>query len=355
MLPSDFCHQSYRKLNWDLAHLSDDQLEEHWLTQGQLEGRRYSGLTRSELILAGKTKAERGLEIAPYFCPIAPKRQGYNVQTVDVFDRPTLEQRAAEDPNIPDIMIPNIEDVDFVGSAGYLRQLIGDQIPAGSLDYIMSSHNFEHLPNPLRFLQDCEHYLSPTGLLSMAIPDLRCCFDFFQWPTMLEEWLWSEIQEQQQPSTIELFRASCRLTNNFGYLNYPHEQIALTGDLLTSFQQLLVDAGGVKPGEYRDAHRSFFTPSSFRLLLSELQYLGLTGLEIVQLTGPIGNEFIVQLAPASTEQTWVAPEEFARQRRQLLFDIIDEISLKSPRLRESPRLRAPSPTIAGSPPPATAP
>lgn len=104
---------------------------------------------------------------------------------------------------------------------------------------------------------------------------------------------------------------------------------------MTSFQQLLVDAGSVEPGDYRDAHRSFFTPSSFRLLLSELQYLGLTGLEIVQLTGPIGNEFIVQLAPASTQQTWVAPEEFGRQRRQLLFDIIEEISQKSPRLRSS--------------------
>ncbi|MEB3362074.1 MAG: methyltransferase domain-containing protein [Synechococcaceae cyanobacterium] len=349
MLPSDFCHQSYRKLNWDLAHLSDDQLEEHWLNQGHIEGRRYRGPSRSEQILAGKSKADRGLEIAPYFCPIAPKRQGYNVQTVDVFDRPTLEQRAAEDPNIPDIMIANIEDVDFVGSAGYLRQLIGDQIPAASLDYILSSHNFEHLPNPLRFLQDCEHYLAPTGLLSMAIPDLRCCFDFFQWPTMLEEWLWSEIQEQQQPSAVELFRASCRLTNNFGYLNYPHEQIALTGDLLTSFQQLLVDAGAVEPGEYRDTHRSFFTPSSFRLLLSELQYLGLTGLEIVQLTGPIGNEFIVQLAPASTQQTWVAPEEFGRQRRQLLVDIIDEISLKSPRLRSSSATNSSTVSASASP------
>jgi hypothetical protein len=69
------------------------------------------------------------------------------------------------------------------------------------------------------------------------------------------------------------------------------------------------------------------------LLLSELQYLGLTGLEIVQITGPICNEFIVQLAPASAQQSWISPEEFGRQRRQLLFDIIDEISLKSPRQR----------------------
>jgi hypothetical protein len=53
----------------------------------------------------------------------------------------------------------------------------------------------------------------------------------------------------------------------------------------------------------------------------------------VQLTGPIGNEFIVQLAPASAQQSWISPEEFGRQRRQLLFDTIAEISLKSPRQR----------------------
>jgi hypothetical protein len=330
MLPPDFSHQRYRELNRDLAHLSDAQLEQHWLNHGQSEGRRYSGPSRSEFILAGKGKADPGLEIAPYFSPIAPKRLGYNVRIVDVFDRPTLEQRAAEDPDIPNHMIANIEDVDFVGSAGDLRLLIGDRIAAGGLAYILSSHNFEHLPNPLRFLQGCEYYLAPTGLLSMAIPDLRCCFDFFQWPTMLEEWLAAELQAQQRPSAFELFRASCRLTNNFGKLDYPHQQIALTGDLLTSFQQLLLDVDAEPAAEYRDAHRSFFTPSSFRLLLSELQYLGLTGLEIVQLTGPIGNEFIVQLAPASGQQTWISPEEFGRRRRQLLFDIIDEISLKSP-------------------------
>jgi hypothetical protein len=167
----------------------------------------------------------------------------------------------------------------------------------------------------------------------MAIPDLRCCFDFFQWPTMVEEWLAAEFQGQQRLSAFDLFRASCRRTNNFGKLDYPHQQIALTGDLLTSFQQLLLDVDGEPAEEYRDEHRSFFTPSSFRLLLSELQYLGLTGLEIVQLTDPICNEFIVQLAPASAQQSWISPEEFGRQRRQLLFDIIDEISLKSPRQR----------------------
>ena len=333
MLPPDFSHQRYRELNRDLAHLSDAQLEQHWLNHGQSEGRRYSGPSRSEFILAGKGKADPGLEIAPYFSPIAPKRLGYNVRIVDVFDRPTLEQRAAEDPDIPNHMIANIEDVDFVGSAGDLRLLIGDRIAAGGLAYILSSHNFEHLPNPLRFLQGCEYYLAPTGLLSMAIPDLRCCFDFFQWPTMLEEWLAAELQAQQRPSAFELFRASCRLTNNFGKLDYPHQQIALTGDLLTSFQQLLLDVGAEPVGEYRDAHRSFFTPSSFRLLLRELQSLGLTGLEIVQLTGPVGNEFSVQLAPASGQQTLISPKEFGRRRRQLRFDSIDAISLKSPRQR----------------------
>ena len=167
----------------------------------------------------------------------------------------------------------------------------------------------------------------------MAIPDLRCCYDFFQWPTMLEEWLMADIRGQRQPSAFEVFRATCRLANNFGSLHYPLPQIALRTDLLATFQELLVDASSEDAGDYRDVHRSFFTPSSFRLLLAELQYLGLTGLEIRQLTGPIGNEFIVHLAPAAAQQTWVAPEEFGRQRRELLFATFDEISLKSPRQR----------------------
>ena len=60
-------------------------------------------------------------------------------------------------------------------------------------------------------------------------------------------------------------------------------------------------------------------------------YLVLPGIAIVQPRDPIGHEYIVQLARGSAQQSRISPEAFGRQWRQVLFDSITEVSLKSPR------------------------
>lgn len=47
-------------------------------------------------------------------------------------------------------------------------------------DWIVSSHNFEHLPDPIRFLRDCEGLLKPGSFVGMIIPDKRQCFGRFR-------------------------------------------------------------------------------------------------------------------------------------------------------------------------------
>ena len=48
-----------------------------------------------------------------------------------------------------------IEEVDLVGSCTHIGKLVRARGEAGKFDYIVSSRNFEHLPNPIRFLQGC--------------------------------------------------------------------------------------------------------------------------------------------------------------------------------------------------------
>lgn len=55
--------------------------------------------TREELLLANISRHMKGIEIAPYHRPIAPKSQGYNCLTLDIFDTNTLRERASRDPN----------------------------------------------------------------------------------------------------------------------------------------------------------------------------------------------------------------------------------------------------------------
>ena len=82
---------------------------------------------RSAEILEGITKQDRGLEIAPWFAPIAPKAAGYDVKTLDISSGEELLARALADPNIPPGAEKLIEDVDFVGNASDIANIVSDK------------------------------------------------------------------------------------------------------------------------------------------------------------------------------------------------------------------------------------
>src|SRR4051812_21528373 len=162
-------------------------------------------MDRRDAILKYATKQQLGIEIGPWFNPIAAKRDGYRCLPLDVFDAETLRKRAADDPNISEAAAAMIEDVDLIGSSTHIGELVRARSEAGIFDYIVSSHNFEHLPNPIRFLQGCAEALKPDGVLSMAIPDRRGCFDYFRPVTRLSEWIQASIEDRCKPSHAQAF------------------------------------------------------------------------------------------------------------------------------------------------------
>src|SRR5580658_539233 len=137
-------------------------------------------MDRREQILKHITKRQRGIEIGPWFAPLAAKRDGYNCLSFDVFDTETLRKNAEGDPFVDSSCVSSIEGVDIVGSSTEICDIIAARGELSTFDYIVSSHNLEHLPNPIRFLQGCHKVLKPGGYLSMAVPDKRACFDYFR-------------------------------------------------------------------------------------------------------------------------------------------------------------------------------
>jgi SAM-dependent methyltransferase len=254
-------------------------------------------MPRSE-ILAGISKEMRGIEIAPWFNSLAPKREGFNCLTLDVFDAKTLRERAERDQAIDREKIPLIEDVDIVGSATEIASLIPDE-DHGAFDYIVSSHNFEHLPNPIKFLQGCERVLKPGGVLVMAIPDARACFDFFRPFTATIDWLTAFREQRSKPSPEQVFQSHayfatldrngtsvCAFTIRDSY-----EEIQVKGDIGAHYRKW---ARGADEG-YEDAHCTVATPASFELLILETQLLGLVSMEFQPGSEPEGCEFYVRL------------------------------------------------------------
>ncbi|MFN4193446.1 MAG: class I SAM-dependent methyltransferase [Tabrizicola sp.] len=257
---------------------------------------------RRSLLLKHIDVSAQGIEIAPYFNPALAKRDGYRVLTVDVFDTDALRQNARADPSIPDDRISEIEEVDIVCDASSLGQAVTGLGKQGQFGYVVSSHNFEHLPDPIRFLQGCSLALSPGGVLSMAVPDGRACFDHFRMPTRLSDWLQAYHAQRSQPSPETIFDA---LSNVAQYdrvgklavgcdisLDDPRH-FQPTNDLGGAYAEYLARISSPRP--YRDTHCTVTFGAALENMLWDLRFLGLVDLEIIEVTETLGFEFFVHM------------------------------------------------------------
>lgn len=272
---------------------------------------------RSEEILRHISKEARGIEVGPWFAPMAPKREGFNCLTLDVFDGPTLRRRALEDPNIAPDQVPLIEDVDLIGTSTEIAQLLAEKSALGTFDYVISSHNFEHLPNPIKFLRGCGEVLKPGGFVSMLIPDRRACFDHFRPNSRLSEWMEAYFEDRRQPTLAQQFDyASLHCLDRGG--DFKWEAVR---KLRESYADWLTRMD-LTETPYRDAHCWMFTPSSFEALIIESMFLGLIPFEPVSVSRTKGHEFFVHLRNAGYRV--FTPEETAEfyERRQTLLEKI---------------------------------
>jgi hypothetical protein len=105
-------------------------------------------MNRIELLQSNKNSKHLGLEIGPYFAPIFPKKDGWNVRNVDVFDTEELIERAKLDPAIGE-NYKNIEPVDYIFKESLLHTVVdgltiaeAEAVSSGSglFDYVVSSH-----------------------------------------------------------------------------------------------------------------------------------------------------------------------------------------------------------------------
>lgn len=288
-------------------------------------------MRRFEQILKYADISRTGIEVAPYFNPTLRKRDGHQILTMDVFDAATLRKNASSDSNISADRIAEIEDVDLVGDASQIGALVRDARLTGKVGYIISSHNFEHLPNPILFLQGAYDALAPGGMLSMAVPDCRACFDYFRMPTRLVDWLAAFHENRRQPSAEVLFEAHA-LGSSFMIAGQPTPGCNMAMDDPAGFipHQGLNDAYDAyrsekaQPGVYRDAHCSVFFPESLELLLTDLRKLDLIGFDIVEISQTEGLEFYVHLRKPEVAAVY-QNDVFYNRRHELLVRVSENL------------------------------
>lgn len=284
---------------------------------------------RSEKILRYIDATGLGVEVAPFADPLLPKRAGYRVKTLDVLDRAALREKVLADPFIPNEAADRIEDIDFVGSATEIGALLEREGLLGALDFVVSSHNFEHLANPIKFLRGVAAGLKTGGVLAMVVPDGRASFDHFRAPTRLADWLEAWREDRVRPSPAQIF--DCEALTAHYYKDEGGEPALgcnMARDVPHGFEPVRElerawadwTSGAWGPQTpYHDAHCSVFFGPSLELMLRDLRQLGLIDLEVVDVTPTEGLEFCVALRKTSGEKP--SADVFYARRKALLVAI----------------------------------
>lgn len=246
-------------------------------------------LLRSMLPLHGQ-----GLEIGPGYNPLLPKAEGFRVETADYTDADGLRAKYQGNPHVD---AGRIEPVDHVLNEGRtLAEAVGRP---GAFGYVIASHVIEHTPDMLGFLKSCEALLAPGGVLLLAVPDKRHCFDVLQPLASTGAVLQAHLDRRIRPTPGAVF-------DDVAYNAVREDAIGWTAAdtrPLRFFAPLDAAAAAYKTTQsqrdYRDVHVWRFVPSSFRLIMRDLHAIGAIRLREDQFHDSVGNEFYMSLSASA--------------------------------------------------------
>jgi len=267
-------------------------------------------LARNEKILKLCNLKGKGLEISPSFNPVLPKSQGYDVETLDHLDKAGLIQKYTGH----NVNLKNIEEPNYIWAGGSYIDAIGKR---SYYDYIIASHIIEHTVDIIGFLNDCMELLRPEGVLSLAIPDKRKCFDHFRPLSSVAEAVNAFYSDGKRHS----IGAVCE-----HFLN----AVSLNGNISWSEINELHKVGFVHPHEdvkgivsqyphddcYVDIHNWVFTKPSFELLFYDLVVLDfLKGMDIAKAFETNGIEFFITIRKTNND---AITHDYSTKRLNLL-------------------------------------
>lgn len=158
---------------------------------------------------------------------------------------------------------------------------------------VVANHVLEHLPNPIRFLNEAALITREGGCLLLSIPDRRFTFDVNRADTDFVEWFRRYEQDQRSPDRYDLIR-------HFLYkaeFNRAMYDGGVTADRKHRTRTWMEACSLAKRHEngYADVHVSVFTVESFLALWSDLESAGLVRWKLVEVEEPLegDNEFRV--------------------------------------------------------------
>lgn len=261
--------------------------------------------TRNQKLLAHINPATQiGVEIGPLMRPIITREMG----AIRYVDHATTEELRAKYASSSLIDVNKIVNVDYVWGEKRLAELMQDELP---FDYVLASHVIEHVPNFVGWLKEIYAVLKPGGILTLAIPDQRYCFDYYRFPTTAADVIDAYLRDARKPSPRNIFDHFVSVVswrNTLVWATSPPEKELVP---IHSENQAWENAcNSFEKDVYIDVHCWVFTPPSFFNLLRALITLNLFDFTVKQFFETEGCEFFVSLEA-------VSPDLAASERQQL--------------------------------------
>lgn len=276
-------------------------------------------MDRKDKLLAHVCRTGPGVEVGPSHNPTAPKREGYQVHIIDCLDREGLVERF----RAHSVRLENIEEVDFLWRGEPYAELTGRR---HHYDWVIASHVVEHTPDLIGFLQECDSLLKPGGVLSLAIPDKRYCFDYFRPIAGLGKVIDAHdrrLTRHTAGTAVEFTLNASKREGMIAWSNSHPGRTDLTHDL-TAARKVMEAAE--RSSKYQDFHAWCFTPHSFRLLIEDLFALGRISLREVAFFDSAGCEFFVTLGRHGAGSGLSRPELLEHIGRELSEEHLTEES-----------------------------
>jgi SAM-dependent methyltransferase len=221
----------------------------------------HQSISRTEFFgMIGDTK--NILEIGKLSSPVF--RQSKNI---DIFSRAELIEYYRSDKTIDP---QNIGEVDFVIKNNDWT-IIDERF-----DYLVTSHNIEHMPCLVNFFRNCNHVLKDDGKIFAVIPDYRYCFDTDKIPSTIIDVLEAWYLRRDKPGIrMVLEHILLHNPNNDPEYHWSKGPYELTAKKYSGLDPLRIkevmqsDFSG-----YIDAHCWKFTPESFCSVVNALYQIG---------------------------------------------------------------------------------
>jgi predicted SAM-dependent methyltransferase len=225
---------------------------------------------REKLIGHLRLESGRGAEIGPLNLPLLSKND-CDVLFVDHLDTAGLQEKYSSLTNIAEIDRPMVDD-------SLEETLRAD----GPLDYVVASQVMEHVPNPIRWMNEIAAVLNVGGLLSISLPDRRMTFDLYREETSASDMIAAYLQDITAPDARAVYdHQSLASAVNMHWAIpdsvYPPEVTEGKGSVAAKYVELnpIEVARRANAGEYLDTHCWVFTPPSFLLTMAQIAKEGL--------------------------------------------------------------------------------